>query len=207
MPTKLNDVAHGLITPAQPAIDEANATRGFIIVNHPNWQAGFDHCSMERLREWSGYLGMEIYNGVIGRLEGSPYALEKWETLLTEGRRVWGFANDDSHEASDVALGWNVAYVLERTCEAIVAALRSGRFYASTGVEITNIEVTGLRVRLETSNAQRIVCLTRWGRRVKVVDEGSIEIEVPADVPYVRFECWGGGERLAWTQPFRIMER
>ncbi len=98
---------------------------------------------MERLRGWSGYLGMEIYNGVIGRLESSAYALGKWETLLSEGRCVWELANDDSHEASDVALGWNVACVLERTCEAIVAALRAamlraGRCYAATGVGITN---------------------------------------------------------------------
>ena len=68
-----------------------------------------------RLKAWSGCQGIEIYNGVIGRLNGSPDALRKWETPLTEGRRVWGYANDDSHAAGDVALGWNVVYVNERS--------------------------------------------------------------------------------------------
>ncbi len=174
----------------------------FSVVNHPDWQAGFDHCSLENLRAWKGYAGLEIYNGVIGDLTGSPYALNKWDTLLTEGRKVWGFANDDSHRASHVALGWNVVYAQERTPRAIVDALRMGRFYASTGVEITNIAVEENRVHIETANAERIVAHTAWGRRVAVADAKTITVDIPNNLPYVRFACWGCGERFAWTQPF-----
>jgi len=185
----------------QAVIDAVAAGRGFIIANHPNWQAGFNHCPLERLREWRGYAGMEIFNGVIGRLDGSPYATDKWDTLLSEGRRVWGFANDDSHTATDAGLGWNVAYVTERTPGGVAESLRQGRFYASTGVVISGIEVEGRRVRLETENASRIIGLGLWGRRFAVVDDRAIEVEVPEDTPYARFECWCDGERFAWTQP------
>lgn len=191
--------------PDRQAVIDAVATQpdaGFLLVNHPDWQAGFDHCTLENMRVWNGYIGMEIYNGVIARLNGSPYALRKWEALLTEGRRVWGFANDDSHIAADVALGWNVVYARERTTEAVVEALRNGRFYASTGVDITAIAVEGARIHIETTNAERIVAHTRWGHRVAVSDSRSLTLEMPKDLPYVRFECWGRGESFAWTQPF-----
>lgn len=188
----------------QAILDEiTNRKRGdFVVVNHPDWQEGFNHCSIEKLLMWKGYAGIEIYNGVIGDLTGSPYALNKWDTLLSEGRKVWGFANDDSHRASHVALGWNVVYARERTSRALVDALRTGRFYASTGVEITEISVDENRVRIETANAERIVAHTAWGRRVAVVDAKTITLDVPDNVPYVRFACWGCGEQFAWTQPF-----
>jgi hypothetical protein len=83
-------------------------------------------------------------------------------------------------------------------------ALRHGRFYASTGVTITSIEVDGLTIRLETENAQRIVALQQTGRRFAQVDDRAITVQVPDDATYVRFECWGAGERFAWSQPFYV---
>jgi hypothetical protein len=186
--------------------DAAAATgRGFAIVNHPNWEAQFNHASIEQMREWTGYLGMEIFNGVVGRLDGSQYALDKWDLLLSEGRRVWGFANDDSHRGTEeVGLGWNQAYVKHRSVRGVVEALRNGRFYASTGVVIKSIQVEGLRVRIETENAHRIVGVQNTGRRFAVTDQSVIDVEVPARAKYARFACWGCGEQMAWTQPFFI---
>jgi hypothetical protein len=187
----------------QRVIDAVRAAGGFVIVNHPNWEERFDHCPLARLREWQGYVGMEIYNGTIGRLHGSPYATNKWDMLLADGRRVWGFANDDSHVAADdVELGWNVAYVTEPTPAGVAAALSAGRFYGSTGVEITDIRVDGRRIRIETRDARRIVALRNTATRFAVADDRVIEVEYPAGATYVRFECWGDGERFAWTQPF-----
>ncbi len=178
---------------------------GFGVVNHPNWQTAFDHCPFERMAEWVGFAGLEIYNGTIGRLDGSPYATDKWDRLLAQGRRVWGFANDDSHlPEADVELGWNVAYVGERSATAVVEALRAGRFYASTGVEIEAIEVDGETIRVRATNAARIVALMQTGRRFAQVEAGEIEVTVPDNARYVRFECLGTGEASAWTQPFFV---
>ena len=126
-------------------------------------------------------MGLEIYNGVISRLEGSPYATNRWDMLLSAGRRLWGFANDDSHAAEgDVGLGWNVAYVEEETASGVVEALRAGRFYASTGVEINQIQVEGNRIWIETENAARIVALCAGAKRIAVADGREIEVDVPA---------------------------
>jgi len=190
----------------QRILTEAQRSTGFLIVCHPNFQASFDHCTIEQMIEWDGYAGLEIYNAVIGRLEGSPYALDKWDILLSKGRRLWGFANDDCHrEQGDVGLGWNVVYAPDRTLKSIVGAMAMGRFYASTGVVITDIRVEDTRIRVETRNAHRIVALQQWARRFAVADEGALEVSVPADATYVRFECYGSGETLACTQPIFIV--
>ena len=153
----------------------------------------------------AGYAGVEIFNGVVNRLDGSAYALDKWDMLLGGGRRIWGFANDDSHwGAVESGLGWNVAYVRERSVRGVVEALRQGRFYASTGVAIRRIHVNGTRVRVEAEQAERIVALRDVGRRFETVDRDWIEVEAPADARYIRFECWGRGETRAWTQPFFV---
>jgi hypothetical protein len=188
-------------------IAEINRGAGFAIVNHPNWLADFNHCPLDRMVAWSGYVGMEIYNGTIGRLDGSPYATNKWDMLLAAGRRVWGFANDDSHRpAIDIGLGWNMVYAEKRTPNAIVDAMAKGRFYASTGVTINHIAVRGNRITIKTDNARRIVALMQTGRRFEQVDNSQIEIEVPDHAAYVRFECWGDGESFAWTQPFFVVK-
>ena len=189
----------------QRVIDDIQADSGFAVFNHPNWFARFDHCPQQQLEQCTGYLGIEIYNGVISRLPGSPYATNRWDLLLSAGRRLWGFAHDDSHVAqTDVGLGWNATYVHEESPEGVVQALRAGRFYASTGVEIVSIECTETSIALETENASRIVALCDGARRFAQVDAPSIEVELPDAVTYVRFECWGAGEAFAWTQPFFV---
>jgi hypothetical protein len=190
----------------QKVIDDVTRGRGFAIFNHPNWQKTFNHCPQEVLANHTGYLGLEIYNGVISRLEGSPYATNRWDLLLGSGRRFWGFGNDDSHKATgDTGWGWNVAYVKGDDAWSVVETLREGRFYVSTGVVIDAIAVDGMRIELETENASRIVALTDFGKRLGQIDGNAISVEVPEGANYVRFECWGSGESFAWTQPFYIV--
>lgn len=182
---------------------------GFAIINHPNWsvndpECAWAHVAQQKLVAWHGYAGIEIYNGVIGPLQGTQYALDRWDRLLSIGRRAWGFANDDRHDADQIALGWNVVYAKQRTVAGIVDAMALGRFYASTGVIISIIEAHGDTIRIETENADRIVATATGQRRFAVVDAKQIEVTVPKNELYVRFECWGHGEQFAWTQPFYL---
>ncbi len=189
----------------QKVIDEINAGAGFAIVNHPNTGREFDNCSLELMQRWRGYLGLEIFNANGLRAAGSAYATDKWDILLSQARRLWGFASDDYHRPVDAGHGWVMAYVKARTREGILEALRQGRFYASTGVMIDHIKVDGLHVRIETYNAHRIAVLCDNGRGFAMVDAHVLEVHVPDDATYVRFECWGVGDRRAWTQPFWVV--
>lgn len=191
----------------QQVIHNAIASGGFIIVNHPNWLKTFDHCPAQNLRQWIDYAGIEIFNGIMRREHGSPYALNKWDMLLAEGRRVWGFANDDMHDlAHDLAAGWNMVYCQDADADAIVASLLAGRFYASTGVTIESIEVHGMRLSVTTADAQKIVALRDTSMRIATADSRTIDIDVPEDATYVRIECWGAGDAFAWTQPFFVVK-
>jgi hypothetical protein len=198
----------------QGVIDDANADNpggdggSFVVVNHPNWWQNCDHCPTSLLLSWTGYRGIEIFNGATNMTLGNGYATDKWDQVLpvslAAGRKVWGFAHDDTHHPEDVGRGWLMAYVRSPGVSGVVEALRQGRFYASTGVSIDKIEVDGLHVRVEAPGAQRIVAVTAYGRRLKIADAAVMEIDVPANEPYVRFDCWGAGEKFAWTQPLVV---
>jgi histidinol phosphatase-like PHP family hydrolase len=187
----------------QKVLDDTGAQGGFAVLNHPNWQKHFNHFPQELMERLTGYAGVEIYNGVIERLEGNALATDRWDRLLASGRRVWGYANDDSHRPGDIGRGWNVVQAADRGAGALCQALRQGRFYASTGVDITRIEVTGGAVSITAPNAQRIRFLGAWGKEFYYVDASQAEYEVTGEEGgYVRVECYGEGSRTAWTQPF-----
>ena len=200
----------------------------FAIACHPNWtgierrdgaMAFIEHLPYSQLAALRPYAGLEIYNGVTERLHGSALATDKWDRLLTEGRRVWGFANDDSHRLAghdarktkpdptplmqdDAGLGWNMVAVRERSAAAVVAALREGRFYPTTGVSIRRMVSDGSSIRVETDDAVRISAIRETGRVFAVGDGPVLQVDAPADAAYVRFECRGAGGKMAWTQPF-----
>ncbi len=179
---------------------------GFSVVCHPNWLEDYNHCDQENLHTWEGYMGIEIYNGVCRRAEGSPLSTDRWDRILSAGRCVWGFANDDCHIAADRGLAWNVVQTETRTVAGITRALREGKFYASTGVSIKAIRVEGQMVHVETENAQSIHVYSDHSRLQHVVDGSGLEFEVREDFPwhYVRIECYGPGDAMAWTQPFFV---
>jgi hypothetical protein len=190
----------------QRPINDTDAQGGFTVLNHPNWQSHYNHFPQELMERLTGYLGIEIYNGVIERLEGSALATDRWDRLLASGRRVWGFAHDDSHAAGDIGRGWNVVQATDRSVAAICDAIRSGRFYASTGVEITRIEVEGDTLSVAAPNAQRIRFLGAYGRELAYADASQASYRVTGDEGgYLRAECYGEGIRAAWTQPFFLV--
>jgi predicted metal-dependent phosphoesterase TrpH len=190
------------LMPRQEVINGINAGKGLTVIPHPNWQSEFDGTKVTQMQEWIDYDGLEIYNGLIGRLAGSPYATNKWDLLLFQGRRLWGFANDDSHIDRDIGNGWNVVYAKERSVKGIREALRAGRFYASSGVEIKRIAVRGTTITIETENARRIAAIYDCGKRFLQTDDSAFTVEMDPGMHYMRFECWGDGEQFAWTQPF-----
>ena len=175
-----------------------NDPQSFVIACHPNWQSAFDHTSLKQLEEWVGYTGMEIFNGTIGRLEGSPYATNKWDMLLSQGR-VCGDTRMTTaiFRLSMSAWAGNMVYAKTRTRSDIIDALRNGRFYASTGVTIRNLSVTETTIRIETENAERIVALRDVGRRIGQTDGTTFEVEVPPEAKYVRVRVLGTRRELS----------
>ena len=190
----------------QVLFDIVESPDSLAILAHPNWHRTFDHYSQELLETLEGHVGIEIYNGVIERLPGSAFATDRWDQLLGKGHRVWGFAHDDSHLAGDVELGWNVVLAESRAPDALVAAMRAGAFYASTGVTLEHIEAEGVTLRARAASEVRWEVKVDFGVRkhVSVGTELVWELAEDSKATYARIEAHGPLGTSAWTQPFFI---
>lgn len=193
------------ITPSpdrQQAIRDTVDAGGLPILNHPSWQAAFAHWPQEEMERLQGYAGIEIYNGIVEREPGCATATDRWDRLLSTGRRTWGFANDDFHRPVDFARGWNVVQTPERSVQAILTALKTGAFYASTGVQIRRIEAEGAQLSVETADAARIRFIGEFGRELAWLEGAAATYRATGEEGrYVRIECLGDGGRSAWSQP------
>jgi len=93
-----------------------------------------------------------------------------------------------------------VVFPASHTPEGIIAALASGRFYGSSGVTIASITVADGRAVIHAPDAERIVAVGELGRRLQVADAPELSVALP-ESGYLRFACYGRGERQAWSQP------
>ena len=178
-------------------------TDELLILNHPNWQYR-PHYHREELLQAGDYDGVEIFNGVVKRLEGSEYATDKWDYLLAMGKRVLGFASDDAHIVSDIGLGWIMVRAAGNSAGEIFAAIKAGNFYCSSGVQISDIFRNDRCIELETENAQEIQVLGEGGRLIQTTRDSRLTFDLAAaqGSSYVRFTAYGPGAAMAWTQPF-----
>ena len=181
-------------------------SNALLILNHPNWQKT-PHYRREELDQKDNYDGIEIYNGVIERLHGYAIATDKWDYLLASGRRVLGFANDDSHRDTDIGLAAIYVRSKSRTPRAIMSAIKRGNFYASSGAVIDDIRLENGVVELETPDAQEIQVHKDGGCLISRARDKSMTFDTRnINCGYVRFTVYASGSAMAWTQPF-FLER
>ena len=189
----------------QILIDSINRTSGFAVLCHPNWTEDFNHYRYETLLDLNHYTGVEIFNGVVLDMPGSHLSLDKWDRLLAEGKVIWGFANDDAHRLEQIGRGWNVVRVKSRTKKAILDALRTGAFYASSGVVIKSISAKGAELRVVAPNADEITVYAPLGKRIFRADGPELRFDASKVMaPFIRIECTGRRGAAAWTQPIFI---
>ncbi len=186
----------------QELLDDLWARGALTTLNHPDWQLR-PHYRREELEALSNFDGIEIYNGACQGAHGSPLSTDKWDYLLTKGKRVLGFAADDFHDPGHLAQGWIVARVEERTPESVMAAVKSGNFYSSSGVELTDIRREGNLITVESINGEEIQVIADHGIVCRKIRDRAVSVDVSGwNTKYVRFAIYGYGSEMAWTQPF-----
>lgn len=179
-------------------------TDAFSILNHPN-SILTPHYRREALLTKNSYQGMEIYNGSLIGKQGEATSTDKWDFVLSNGRKILGFANDDTHFSHQPGEGFNIVRAKSNTPEEIFSALKSGNFYASSGVIIDNIRRNANIIEIETKEAQEIRAVADGGRVIKKFMDNSTKMDVSGlNYLYVRFELYGKGAKMAWTQPFYL---
>ena len=202
-----------LVPTIQGNVDAIRAASALPSVNHPNFRWAFSSkelLGIENLRLF------EVHNGhpqVNNRGGGGAESLEEmWDTLLTAGRRIHGVAVDDAHhfkkigkEYSNPGRGWVVVRAAELSASAILGALERGDFYASTGVELRDVQAAGREMHV-TIQASPTAKYTTWfiGEGGKVLAksfDNEAVYRLQENDKYVRAVVRSSNGDDAWTQP------
>ena len=131
-------------------LSEAGA---YVAIPHPMWN-GVVHSDGLRIAPWLD--GIEIHNEghTLDSERGNGWFLA--DSLATAGYRFSTFAADDAHFKSDRFDrfgGWINVRSESLDPDSLLAAMKAGDFYASTGAEIHNVEVTDRDIIVEADPA------------------------------------------------------
>jgi hypothetical protein len=193
----------------QAIFDEVRRQGGINIICHPHIDRE-NYWPLEKLLALDGYSGVEIYNhNVRMNSAGRAVALDIWDALLSRGRRVFGIASDDFHHCSRYGGAFIVALAAEKSGPAILDAVRSGSFYASTGIILKDIAVRdGKNIGAAIAN-ERVPegCFSFIGKEGKLLAQHSGNgafYTAKGDEGYIRVEVSREDGARAWTQPFWV---
>jgi hypothetical protein len=210
------DPQHGrtVLDVIQRDVDAIRKAGGVPHVNHPNFEwviSGDDLQRLERTTLFEVYNGHHLVNNAGGG--GVPGMEEVWDRLLSSGKVMYGIADDDAHTFKqpgnpDVAgpgRGWVVVRAERLAPRLIVDALERGDFYASTGVELSDYQVTGkgitITIKEQASSKYRIQFIGRNGRVLNEATSSPATYTFTGDERYVRAKILESNGRVAWTQP------
>lgn len=187
------------------AFARAQSQGSFLIWAHPHWSG---NTAAEGMRH--GFHGIEVYNCGSQLAYGKGMGTFHWDECLRHGADMLGFATDDSHfiEAAPLeAGGWIAVNAPELSIEALMASIRQGNFYSSSGPEFKTIYIEkGNRVVAETSPVvhARLVG-PRWENKYKgTVGRGLMEhthFRIPDDWAFARLEIADADGKTAWSNP------
>lgn len=174
----------------------------FIAIAHPHW-SGLTEADARRV---PAAHAVEVYNHgcAIENDRGDGHL--SFEHMLNEGRKLNLIATDDAHFSTpDHFGGWVMVKAVENTPDALLAALKNGDFYASTGPQIHDIRMTRLTVEVDCSSATTITVQGFGSAAVAIcgaaLTTGSIALDRFAASPWIRVTVIDRDGKRAWSNP------
>lgn len=170
--------------------------------------------SVKTLDSWSGFQGIEIYNPTEGKRLQSPN-FQLWDHLLSDSKRltqqpiqnrIWGFADDDSHDTSMTGKAWITVYASSVDATNVRRSLVAGSFLANVGLSATIssiiVDNTNGNITVNTD-----LPVTWEANGLQAVGEGNTLslLALPLGLTYVRAEISAAGGYV-FTQPFFIRQ-
>lgn len=187
---------------AQDLVNMIHDDGGEALIAHPYWSG----LMASDLVDLKGCLAVEVYNTGCDLEILRGYSTVHWDDLLTLGGRFGAVAADDGHRHRiDHGLAWTMIRAEELSVEAVMEALRRGRYYASTGPEIHDLTVSDGRLRVTTSPVASIALVSAptQGGRV-LAPEGETISAAQFTLPparYCRVEIVDHRGKVAWSNP------
>jgi len=195
------------ITAFQHGIDETLAQGGVPVINHPATPLAF--ITQKDLGKLKGCHHFEVRNMQPGNY--TKLIEPMWDALLTDGYVWYGMATDDAHMfASDPPPignppggGFIMVDAPELTQDAVIEAIRVGRFYSSTGVLLKSYEVTkeSIEIQLDHPEPCEIEFIGAFGETLQSDNGDRAKYQTFGDELYVRIRVTDPGGKEAFTQP------
>lgn len=168
--------------------------------------------------------GLEVYNAGCELEVGRGLSTVHWDELAESGRLCPALATDDSHHPGfDSDLAWTWVRAADRTPEAVLAALRDGLLYGSTGPTVRELHRDGDTILVSCSPCRSVTLVSGktlgaavHAGRLGYANAGSIEardddglvtvarLELPPAARHVRIEATDAQGRKAWTSPIAV---
>ncbi len=152
---------------------------------------------------------VEVYNALAARDDRA----DSWhltDLLLARGHRLGAYAADDAHFQPRDPPGcaaWVQVRAESLEPDSLLAALKAGHYYASTGPELHHVEISGEQVTVYCSPVSKIL-LTGGVPGAQVIEgstltEGSLAVSMfrPG---YCRITVEDAAGRRAWTNPIPL---
>ena len=195
--------------PAQIAIDKVIEAGGKVIYAHPYWTAH----SVEEMSEVSGYVAMEVFNAVCHLRWNKGHSSVHWDQLLNKGKLLPAVATDDVHKSSEINHGWTMIKAQSLDTAAIMQAIASGCFYASSGPVIEDCRIEAGVIRIATSPVKQVNFFfngSAGGYVVEAEDGGTLTSAQWAfskgkrRCQWIRVEVVDQAGNRAWTNPLTV---
>ena len=193
----------------QEGIDLIRELGGLAVLAHPAWSLN----TPAFMRSLTGLSGVEIWNSVStlplngDRADSSSLLDVTW---ASGGELLPVYANDDSHPYKDEAgVSATMVQADELTGPAVMDALKNGRFYATTGPKIFQIENrNNQEITVSCSPAESVIFYSDcpWANGRAVIRSGITECSyiVQKHDHFVRIEVRDDAGRKAWSSPIKV---
>lgn len=204
----------------QRSVDAIRAQEGVPHINHPNFNWSI---TPEQLRSVRNNKLFEIYNGhpMVNNFGGGgvPGIEVAWDLILSSGVLLYAIAVDDAHHFKNLGKpglagpgrGWVMVRAASLSPRTILEAMERGEFYASTGVELTDYQVSSsamtVTVKTKTFEKYRIQFIGRGGALLHEALDSPATYEIRGTEGYVRARVLDSNGGIAWTQPVVLPAR
>jgi hypothetical protein len=204
----------------QKSVNGIREVQGVPHINHPNFGWAI---TTEDLKKVENYKLFEIYNGhpLVNNLGGGgkPGLEEMWDTILSSGKLLYGIAVDDAHHfknpwdknASLPGKGWIYVRAAELSPKTILEAMEKGDFYASTGVELIDYQVSDkeitIKINENKTSKYRVEFIGKDGKVLSEAINNPAVYQFRGDEMYVRAKIIESNGKFAWTQPVMLYKK
>lgn len=174
----------------------------FVTIAHPHW-SGMSEADAKSI---TAAHAVEIYNHGCAVDNDRGEGFMTLEHLLNSGRQINLIATDDAHfNTPDFFGGWVMVKATENNPDALLAALKAGEYYASTGPEINDIRVFSDRIEVDCSSAATIIVQGKGTSMAtlhgKSMTTANLALDCLAASPWIRITVIDRAGKRAWSNP------